>query len=127
MDAPGIREELRDFCRRIAGEGYYALLPDMYYRPGTTEFEYEELMDPETGAATMRKMFDAMGSLTNELVMRDTRAMLDFLATESAVKPGFKGCIGDCMIGQYVVSAAFSASPGRPYWGRVLPRLRGDG
>ena len=106
MDAPGIREELREFCRRIARRGYYALLPNMYYRPGTTEFDYAELMAPETGAATMKKMFAAMGSLTNALVMRDTRAMLDFLATQSAVKPGAKGCIGYCMSGQYVVSAA---------------------
>ena len=106
MDAPGIREELRDFCRRIAGEGYYAFMPNMYYRPGTIEFEYAELMSPETGAATMKKMFAAMDSLSNELVMRDTRAMLDFLATQPAVKPGAKGCIGYCMSGQYVVSAA---------------------
>jgi carboxymethylenebutenolidase len=106
MDAPGIREELRDFCRRIAGEGYYALLPNMYYRPDTTPFDYAELMDPATAADTMKKMFAAMASLTNELVMRDTRAMLDFLATQSAVKPGAKGCIGYCMSGQYVVSAA---------------------
>jgi carboxymethylenebutenolidase len=106
MDAPGIREELRDFCRRIAGEGYYVLLPNMYYRPATTSFDYDELMDPTTGAATMKKMFAAMASLTNELVMRDTRSMLDFLATQSAVKPGAKGCIGYCMSGQYVVSAA---------------------
>jgi carboxymethylenebutenolidase len=106
MDAPGIREELRDFCRRIAGEGYYALLPNMYYRPGTTAFDYADMMDPEKGAATMKKMFAAMRSLTNELVMRDTRAMLDFLATQSTVKPGAKGCIGYCMSGQYVVSAA---------------------
>lgn len=106
MDAPGIREELRDFCRRIAGEGYYAFLPNMYYRPGTTPFAYAELMDPATGAETMKKMFAAMSSLTNELIMRDTRAMLDFLATQSAVKPGPKGCIGYCMSGQFVVSAA---------------------
>ncbi|HIF22494.1 MAG TPA: dienelactone hydrolase family protein [Gemmatimonadetes bacterium] len=106
MDAPGIREELREFCRRIAGQGYYVLLPNMYYRPGTTPFDYVELMDPTTGAATMKKMFAAMGSLTNELVMRDSRAMLDFLATQSAVTSGAKGCIGYCMSGQYVVSAA---------------------
>ena len=68
MDAPGIREELRDFCRRIARSGYYALLPNMYYRAGTAEFDYEDLMKPETAAATMKKMFAAMSSLTNELV-----------------------------------------------------------
>lgn len=98
MDAPGIRNELRDFCRRIAGEGYYALLPDLYYRIGfrMTRFDDEG----------MKEMFGAMRSLNNELVMRDTGAMLSFLASESAVTSGPKGCIGYCMSGQYVVSAA---------------------
>ena len=30
MDAPGIREELRNMARRIAKHGYFCLLPDMY-------------------------------------------------------------------------------------------------
>ena len=34
MDAPGIREELRDMVRRLASVGYYVLLPNMYYRIG---------------------------------------------------------------------------------------------
>ena len=34
MDAPGIREELRDFVRRIAAREYFAVLPDLYYRRG---------------------------------------------------------------------------------------------
>jgi carboxymethylenebutenolidase len=29
MDAPGIREELRNMTRRIAKQGYFAVLPDM--------------------------------------------------------------------------------------------------
>lgn len=106
MDAPGIREELRDFCRRIASQGYYALLPNMYYRPGTAEFEYADLVDPAKSEATMKAMFTAMASLNNELVMRDTGAILDFLASQGSVKPGAMGCIGYCMSGQYVVSAA---------------------
>ena len=32
MDAPGIREELRNMARRIAKQGYFCLLPDLYYR-----------------------------------------------------------------------------------------------
>ena len=35
MDAPGMREELRNMARRIAKHGYFCLLPDMYYRLGT--------------------------------------------------------------------------------------------
>ena len=34
MDAPGIREELRDMARRLATSGYYVLLPNLYYRHG---------------------------------------------------------------------------------------------
>ena len=35
MDAPGMREELRDMARRLATVGYYVLLPNLYYRAGT--------------------------------------------------------------------------------------------
>lgn len=101
MDAPGIREELYDFARRIAAEGYYVLLPDMYYRRGRLRFDMSKMDD------AMRKlMFEAMLSLNNKLVMDDTRAMLDFLSKAPGAKPGKRGCIGYCMSGQYVVSAA---------------------
>jgi carboxymethylenebutenolidase len=101
MDAPGIREALREFCRRIAAQGYYAVLPDMYYRLGRLRFDFSQ--DP---AGVRKRMFEAMNSLSNELVMRDTEGLLAFLARQDAVKPGKTGCIGYCMSGQYVVSAA---------------------
>ena len=34
MDAPGIREELRDMARRIGTVGYFVLLHNLYYRSG---------------------------------------------------------------------------------------------
>ena len=34
MDAPGIREELRDMARRLGTVGYYLLLPNLYYWAG---------------------------------------------------------------------------------------------
>ena len=34
MDAPGIREELRDMARRLGTVGYYVMLPNLYYRNG---------------------------------------------------------------------------------------------
>src|SRR5258706_3970853 len=39
MDAPGIREELRNLCRRIAKHGYFCLLPDLFYRLGTIRLD----------------------------------------------------------------------------------------
>ena len=104
MDAPGIREELFDFCRRIAGQGTYVLLPDLYYRLGKLRFDYREIAD--TSSPVRKQMFDAMGSLNNQLVMDDTQGMLNFLTADPNVKDGPMGCIGYCMSGQYVVSAA---------------------
>ena len=37
MDAPAIREELRDMARRLGTSGYYVMLPNMYYRAGVME------------------------------------------------------------------------------------------
>ena len=35
MDAPAIREELREMCRKIATNGYNVILPNLFYRHGT--------------------------------------------------------------------------------------------
>ncbi len=67
MDAPGIREELRDFARRIARSGYFALLPDMFYRLGTLRFDLarrDARMTAVIGAAR--------DSLDHERVARDS-------------------------------------------------------
>jgi len=34
MDAPGVRQELRDMAVRLATVGYHVLLPNLYYRAG---------------------------------------------------------------------------------------------
>jgi len=58
MDAPGIREELRNMARRIARHGYFCLLPDMYYRLGHLRFDVHRRDD------TMAAVFlSAMRSL----------------------------------------------------------------
>jgi carboxymethylenebutenolidase len=101
MDAPGIREELHNMARRIAKQGYFCLLPDMYYRLGTLRFDFVRR------AEGMRKaVFAAMDSLTNALVMEDTAALLGFLDGQEKVKPGPVGCVGYCMSGRYVTTAA---------------------
>jgi carboxymethylenebutenolidase len=101
MDAPGIREELRNLARRIAKHGYFCLLPDMYYRLGQLRFDF--VRRAEGMRATMAA---AMNSLTNALVMEDTAAWLGFLEAQDKVKPGAVGCVGYCMSGRYVTTAA---------------------
>lgn len=101
MDAPAIREELRNMARRIAKQGYFCLLPDMYYRLGTLRFDMPRRDD--SMSAVIRA---AMNSLTNALVMDDTAAMLAFLDAQDKVTPGPVGCVGYCMSGRYITTAA---------------------
>jgi carboxymethylenebutenolidase len=103
MDAPAIREELRDMCRRIASAGYYVVLPNLYYRSGVLE------IGPIAGPgsdATRARMFELMGSLTIPMIMEDTEALLAFVDSQPAAAAGSVGTVGYCMSGQYAVNAA---------------------
>ncbi|HEX4182919.1 MAG TPA: dienelactone hydrolase family protein [Caulobacteraceae bacterium] len=103
MDAPGIREELRDMARRLATVGYYVMLPNLYYRSGVNE-----LGDfiGEGAVAVREKMFSLMGTLTIPMVMSDADALVAYADNDVAVSQGKIGAVGYCMSGQYAISAA---------------------
>jgi carboxymethylenebutenolidase len=103
MDAPAIREELRDMARRFATSGYYVVLPNLYYRSGVVELGplSRDPKDP-----SRQRMMDLMNSLTIPMIMRDTEALLAFIATQEAASPGPAGAVGYCMSGQFAINAA---------------------
>jgi carboxymethylenebutenolidase len=103
MDAPGIREELRDMARRLATSGYYVMLPNMYYRSGVMELGPLPA-DPE--APERKRMFSLMASLTIPMVMEDTRALLAYADGQSAARTNIVGSVGYCMSGRYAINAA---------------------
>jgi carboxymethylenebutenolidase len=103
MDAPAIREELRDMARRIASVGYYVMLPNLYYRRGVMELKDLPPLPEEEARA---RMFDLMGSINIPMVMQDTDALLDFAGRDPYASPGKAGAIGYCMSGQYAINAA---------------------
>jgi carboxymethylenebutenolidase len=104
MDAPGIREELRDMARRLATVGYAVLLPNLYYRAGTgTTFDQPQL---RTEGPERERMWQLMASLTNALVMDDTRTLLTFIDEQPFARADRIGCVGYCMSGQFVFTAA---------------------
>ena len=104
MDALGLRDELRGVGRRIAGEGYCAVVPDFYYRFGDgISFDAAKLRDPDSGE--MERMRELMQRLDDRALMADTRAVLDELASDPLVSDGPKGCVGFCMGGRLVVRA----------------------
>jgi carboxymethylenebutenolidase len=104
MDAPAIREELRDMARRFATSGYYVMLPNLYYRAGVMELKD---LPPLAEEAARQRMFDLMGGLTIEMVMRDAAALIDFADADDAAK-GPIGTVGYCMSGQFAINAAAS-------------------
>ena len=99
MDAPAIREELYDMARRIAAAGYYVILPDLFYRYGTIRF-------PERNQWARKVWTLILKDLSNAMVMDDTRALFNYMDGHSAVTGGSKACIGYCMSGRIVTTAA---------------------
>jgi carboxymethylenebutenolidase len=103
MDAPAIREELRDMARRIASAGYYVMLPNLYYRRGVLELKD---LPPLPEAETRARMFDLMGSISIPLVMDDGDALLNFADRDPAASKGKIATLGYCMSGQYAINFA---------------------
>jgi len=103
MDAPAIREELRDMARRIATVGYYVMLPNLYYRRGAMELKD---LPPLPEAQARERMFDLMNSLSIPLVMDDGDALLDFADRDPAAGAGAIGTLGYCMSGRYAINFA---------------------
>ncbi len=103
MDAPGIREELRDMARRLASVGYYVMLPNLYYRAHVLELG---AFTGDAGAPVREKIMALMGGLTIAMVMDDTDALIAFASADNAASRGPIGCVGYCMSGRYALSAA---------------------
>jgi carboxymethylenebutenolidase len=109
MDAPAIREELRDMARRLGTSGYYVMLPNLYYRSGVMELGPLP-SDPE--APERKRMFGFMNSINIPMVMEDTTALLAYADTQPAANTKIVGTVGYCMSGRYAVNAA-THFPGR--------------
>ena len=95
MDAPGIREELRDMARRMATSGYFVVLPNLYYRDVPSFTVHRE--DP----GSREYMFSLMSKLTNALVSEDATAMIEHAASDSAADASRVGVTGYCMSGPF--------------------------
>jgi carboxymethylenebutenolidase len=104
MDAPGIREELRDMARRLGTVGYCVLLPNLYYRAGRDTVYGPSVL--EEGSDEHKRMRAVRTKMTIPPVMEDVAAMLDFVDRQDDVKRGPVGCHGYCMSGPYALAAA---------------------
>ena len=104
MDAPGIREELRDMARRLASVGYYVMLPNLYYRAGRDTMFGPQVL--EKGSADHQRMRAIRTKMTIPPVIDDIGSMLAFIDSEDSAKDGPIGIHGYCMSGPYALAAA---------------------
>jgi len=105
MDGLGIRPAVLEIGERLSAHGYYALLPDLFYRSGpyAPMDPHAIFADPQQRKILMDRYF-ALATQAN--IMSDTRAFLDYLAAQPDVRRGAIGTTGYCMGGFMSLTAA---------------------
>ena len=101
MDAPGIREELYNIARRIAGQGYACIVPDLYHRYGTLRFDLSRRNEGMTSV-----LLAAYHGLTDADINQDTAGLIGYLDGRSEVRSDQIGSIGFCMSGRFITTVA---------------------
>ena len=97
----GVSRILLDLARRVAGDGYYCVMPDLYYRLGKI------VIDPDSkDPHVLEVRTTVLKSLSDEGVMADTAALLKVIDIDPNARKGTKGTVGFCMGGRFVVQAA---------------------
>ena len=99
MDAPGMREEIRDMSRRLASAGYYVIASNLYYRE-VREFNMFEF------GGTREEVWKHMGALSNDMIVRDAGAMIAFADADPAADASRVGTVGYCMSGPFALMTA---------------------
>jgi carboxymethylenebutenolidase len=102
MDGLGIRPALFEMAERMAGHGYFVVLPDLYYRTGFTDGP-KLFKDPSIRAEWTKSVLPTM-SMTN--IVRDVSSLLDFIDSQPKVKHGKIGVTGYCLGGRLALWAA---------------------
>ena len=103
-DAGGLRDTFRAMGDRLAGLGYVALVPDVFYREGDwAPFDMKTAFSDEKERT---RLFGFMGRLTNERIIADADAYADFLLARPEVSGSGIGTVGYCMGGRMAMVAA---------------------
>jgi carboxymethylenebutenolidase len=110
MDIWGLREELFSIVRRVAGEGYCCVVPNLFYRGGRFSYaprnaEGRTLSFDLLPDDVQREMRGRAERLDRTTLRADAAAILDWCKHEP-VRQGPAGSIGYCMGGREAFFAA---------------------
>jgi len=126
MDIWGLREELFAIVRRVAGEGYYCVVPNLFHREGRFSYaprnaEGRTLSFDLLPDDVQREMRGRAERLDRATLRSDTESILQF-CRDQPVRQGPAGSIGYCMGGR----EAFFATEAADSPHRLIDRMRGE-
>ena len=102
MDVFGLREELRDMCRRYATAGYAVFMPNMFYRQGGPSFapanKPADTVDPEAQRLNQ--------ATTTAMSADDTAAIFRYADQMPSLSVPVWGTVGYCMGGRHAMKSA---------------------
>ncbi|MEU7046865.1 dienelactone hydrolase family protein [Streptomyces eurythermus] len=112
-DGFGVRPALRALARRLAGHGYYVLVPNIFYRHGPAPvIELPEHIGEEARPRVFARLMPLIEAHTAERTLRDAGSYLEFLTTRPEARPGPVAVTGYCIGGLLAVRTA-AAHPGQ--------------
>ena len=98
MDAFGLRPQLRQMADHLAGAGYTALVPNVFYRHGRAPVvELPDIITEADRPALFEKIIPIMGEMTADVVARDADSFLTWLTARPETGAGPVGVSGYCM------------------------------
>jgi carboxymethylenebutenolidase len=115
MEAFGLVSHIEDVAERLAGEGYAALAPDVYYR---------SLPDNKVGYDELPKAIELMQKVEDGAFIKDMESAIQFMEESGEVKEGL-GVIGFCMGGRLTFLTACELpekiAAAAPFYGGGIP------
>lgn len=106
MDGVGIRPSLHELSKRFADEGYFVLMPNLFYRAG----EYAPF-DPYTcfnPGPEKERLFSLIKSVSNPGIIEDMKYFIQYLKDNPEVSGEKFGCVGYCLGGRAAMLAAIN-------------------
>lgn len=102
MDAFGIRPALFEMARKLSNQGFFVLLPNLYYRYGV----YEPFDVPTAFSQDRERIMGMMQSITPAIITRDFGPILGFMDDHPGAKSEKIGLVGYCMGGPHALTIA---------------------
>jgi dienelactone hydrolase len=116
QEAFGLNGNIKDIAQRIAGEGYVALAPDMFWRGGKGRV---------AGYDQLPQALQLMGELHDDTTVADVGSAIAYLQKQAFVRADRIGITGFCMGGRvsYLTACELSGKikAAAPFYGGGIP------